>query len=146
MGNTIVKGIRDLTIWFGELTILPGEGSTKQKLSKGAKALTRGENNNRGEKLPVEEPPGGIYLPEDARQGHTGNTPKPEQAATAVAMDRLGKGFEAEELEAATQASQRGDKLSADVHLYHYLRKCSPPLPTTLPNPASHTNHNTNTQ
>lgn len=133
MGDTIVKGIRDLTIWFGELTILPGEGSTKRKLSKGAKGLMTSKMTERNKSTSTEEPPGGISLPEGDRRGGMGNVSELGQGPTAAAIDRLGKEYEVEELEAATQAREKGDKLSADVHLYHYLRKVPPHtiLPTS---------------
>ena len=131
MGDTVIKGIRDLTLWFGEFTILPGEGSTKEKLQKGATAIREGQikdglkqqlknkKANRDDDL-VPEAPGGVFLAENRR--HKGGEPKkPEHIAAAAATDRLGEEYEAEELDAATRAHEKGDGLSGDVHLYHYL-------------------------
>ena len=124
MGDTVVKGVRDATIWLGELTVLPGEGSTLQKVKKGAKMVKKGNLPN-GMKLAdstVEEPPGGIFLAEGNRAFHSGG--EREGAARhgqEQAADRLGKDFEAEELDEASLAREDGDQLGADVHLYHYL-------------------------
>ncbi|KAI9765899.1 MAG: Potassium channel [Geoglossum simile] len=41
MGNTIVKWIKDATLWIGELTILPGERPIRNAIRKGAARLTR---------------------------------------------------------------------------------------------------------
>ena len=127
MGDTVIKGIRDLTLWFGEFTILPGEGSTKQKLLKGAHAIKedglkeqlKNKKFNRDDD-PVPEAPGGVFLAEKHRH-KDGEPKKPEHSAVVAATDRLGEEYEAEELDAATQARQKGDDLSGDVHLYHYL-------------------------
>jgi potassium channel subfamily K, other eukaryote len=42
MGDTIVKEIRDLTIWIGTLTVLPGEKGVLATLKESAHVLTRG--------------------------------------------------------------------------------------------------------
>ena len=126
MGDTVVKLIRDATIWLGELTVLPGEASTTQKIKKGAKMVKEGKlpsiPNVGAEGGPVEEPTGGVSLPGQDRTGggRAGESAKAHDQSRAVA-DRLGTEFEAEELDSAFDAREKGDELGADVHLYHYL-------------------------
>lgn len=43
MGDTIVKGIRDLTLWLGNITVLPGENGVKSGLKESANTMTRGK-------------------------------------------------------------------------------------------------------
>lgn len=43
MGDTIVKGIRDLTLWIGNFTVLPGEAGIKNSLKETAYTITRGK-------------------------------------------------------------------------------------------------------
>ena len=130
MGDTVVKGIRDLTIYLGELTVLPGEGSTMHKVKKGATMLKDGTLTNRLNNndptttgIPTEEPSGGVFLAEENRKaGQSSNTQQAASSAHQKAItDRLGAEFEAEELDEAVAAREHGDKLAADTHLYHYL-------------------------
>ena len=64
MGDTIVKGIRDVTLWIGNFTVLPGEQGVKATLKESANTLTRGRLFN-GE---VKEQPPGI-LGESGNRG-----------------------------------------------------------------------------
>lgn len=41
MGDTIFKAVSDVTIYLGELTILPGEKHTKRKFKRGLRRVTR---------------------------------------------------------------------------------------------------------
>lgn len=43
MGDTIVKGIRDLTLWIGNFTVLPGEQGVKATIREGALKITGGK-------------------------------------------------------------------------------------------------------
>lgn len=65
MGNTVVKMIRDLTLWFGEITVLPEEKGMKQRLKKGSEKLKGGIFS--GDEKPIEETPGGVGLAEGNR-------------------------------------------------------------------------------
>ena len=132
MGDTVVKAIRELTIYLGEITVLPGEGSTLRKVKKGATMLKDGtlpnHLNKNGEDapdadLPTEESTGGVFLSEGARKGNHASTAQ-EAASRAhqkTVVDRLGSELGAEELDEAVTAREHGDKLAADTHLYHYL-------------------------
>lgn len=46
MGDTIVKGIHDLTLWVGDLTVLPGEQGIKSRLKEVANKATRRQGFN----------------------------------------------------------------------------------------------------
>ena len=55
MGDTVVKGVKDLTIWIGEVTVLPGEkGSALDSLKYGFYKATLGKVEA-GEKVTDEE-------------------------------------------------------------------------------------------
>ena len=114
MGDTVIKGIRDLTLWLGEFTVLPGEESVRRRLKQilgratPKKILPRGTHSKgqsdglRGDKKEV-----------DAEQAPPGNG--------AFMGDAEAEDVEKEELTEAGEARLRGDKLGEDIHEYHYL-------------------------
>lgn len=113
MGDTVIKGIRDLTIYLGEFTVLPGETSARDRLKHSASNVTRGKLFTEGRMM--DEPPGflGGKTDEDSeKQAHRGRT---------SATDRQRDALEQEELSEASKARDRGDKLGEDVHMYHFL-------------------------
>lgn len=57
MGDTVVKSVKDVTIWFGEVTVLPSdEGSTTDRLKHGIYKATMGRVDARAANSPdVEE-------------------------------------------------------------------------------------------
>jgi potassium channel subfamily K len=65
MGDTIVKGIRDLTLWIGNFTVLPGEQGIKTALKQNIYKATRGRAFNSD----IREQPMGI-LGETDRPGN----------------------------------------------------------------------------
>lgn len=121
MGDTVVKGIRDLTLWIGEFTVLPREGSTVHKLKEGAQKAKNAKLFGRSGDT-TEENPGGIFLPESDRDLERQEGGKPSSStATKKAIDRGSKEVETTELADADQARRKGDKLSEDAHLHHFL-------------------------
>lgn len=62
MGDTIIKGIRDLTLWLGTITVLPGDKNKKDVLGIGKKVvanvLKRKANQNRHHNEQVATSPG----------------------------------------------------------------------------------------
>ncbi|KAL6713526.1 hypothetical protein ACLMJK_008991 [Lecanora helva] len=114
MGDTVVKGIRDLTIWLGEFTVLPGDVGARQRIRNLVDQTLAGKLF-RGA-LDVDEPrdllSGGKC--KDERKANTGGS---RAAATDVEAGKLEK----DELRAAQEAKARGDKLGEDIHEYHYL-------------------------
>ena len=124
MGDTVIKGIRDLTIWLGAFTVLPGDESMRDKVKDAAKKVKSGAAGEKQDGDIVEEQPGGVNLPEQDRDPEKAYRKRGEQvpgSAASKATDKMGSAFETEELEDAEEAKSRGDKLSEDMHLYHYL-------------------------
>lgn len=111
MGDTIIKAIRDFTLWIGELTVLPGEGGFKTKLKHAARKATNGKVFNEG--LFLEKPPGILSEKSDGNS-KTHNTGGAE-------VDQMAEAYEKEELDEANNARAKGDKIGEDIHYYHYL-------------------------
>ena len=111
MGDTVVKGIRDLTLYLGDVTVLPGEGSTRERIKQGVSKFAQDKT-----RVPfMNEPPG--FLGEKTG----GDDEKQNRGAQIAATDRLATDLEKTELNAAEDAKDRGDKLGEDIHEYHYL-------------------------
>ena len=111
MGDTVVKGIRDLTLYLGEITVLPGEYGTMMRIKAGASKLTAGKLFAEGNLM--EEPPGlwGEKAGQDSeKQDHGG-----------ITSDRFAGVLEQDELDEAKMARDRGDKLGEDIHLWHFM-------------------------
>ncbi|KAK0121060.1 Potassium channel, variant 2 [Cadophora gregata f. sp. sojae] len=82
MGDTIVKGIRDLTLWVGNFTVLPGEKGVLATVKEGVGKATRGRvggvemKDVQGEEDEEEMPPG--LLGESERGGENDGSAKNE--------------------------------------------------------------------
>ena len=113
MGDTVVKGIRDLTIYLGEFTVLPGEASTKDRLKQSTYKLTNGKIFTKG---PMMDEPAGVLGEKHEEEGDNRNQP-----SDAAASESLAGVLEQQELAEADDARARGDKLDEDVHMYHFL-------------------------
>jgi potassium channel subfamily K len=100
MGDTVIKAFRDLTIWVGSLTVLPGEHGISGTLKTGIQQLKTGK----------------IYRDDKSETGLTGRG-----AAEQTMQDRLAEHIEEEELAEAEEAGEHGDKLERDIHFYHYI-------------------------
>ncbi|MCJ1386671.1 Potassium channel [Xylographa soralifera] len=134
MGDTVVKMIRDLTLWLGEFTVLPGEGGTKDRIRKGARNVKEGILNNSNS--PEEDAPG--FLGEANHDTEKGEGQPKHKAETDVANDKLAGEFENEEMKEAHDDAAGGDEIGKDIHLYHYLlvkeiRKVMPEIGQTPP-------------
>ena len=112
MGDTVVKGIRDATLYLGEFTLLPGEASTKQRVQHIAAKITGGRVFAEGPLF--EEPPGVL-------SNKTDEDEKQHRTAGGSATDRVADQLEQDELVEARDAKDRGDKLAEDIHYHHYL-------------------------
>ncbi|KAL8796812.1 MAG: hypothetical protein Q9195_000895 [Heterodermia aff. obscurata] len=114
MGDTIVKGVRDLTLYLGEFTLLPGEVGVRQRVKQFIHKLRSDKILSGGKAHIMDEPPGIISEKENADEekgdGKGGN-----------AMDHVAGAYERDELKAAGAAKKRGDKLAENIHEYHYL-------------------------
>jgi potassium channel subfamily K len=117
MGDTVVKGIKDLTIWLGEITILPSDqGSVLERLEYGIyRATTRqlrenGQSKNNGDD-------------DDSSSGddHPYTLSHPPFFIKAFSKkkknkdsvnDRITKDFEESERQGEHEAHDRGDKVA----------------------------------
>ncbi|PVH94554.1 voltage-gated potassium channel [Periconia macrospinosa] len=100
MGDTVIKAFRDLTIWIGSLTVLPGEHGIGSTLRIGMERLRHGK----------------LYNPkEEDKEGQTIG------ASEQAIINRLEDHIEEDELEEAEEAGEHGDYLERDIHFYHYI-------------------------
>ena len=114
MGDTIVKGVRDLTLYLGEFTLLPGEVGVRQRLKQLIRKLRGDQIFSGGEAHIMSEPPGLMSEKENADE-------EKGDRMGDNAVDHLAEAYERDELSAAGAAKQRGDKLEENIHEYHYL-------------------------
>ena len=117
MGDTVVKSVRDLTLYLGEFTVLPGEVGIKDRAVQAIAKLRLNQVVKDGKSHVMNEPPG--YLGE--KESEEESKPRARGVRAAAAADRIAKTYENEELEAAGAARERGDKLQENIHEYHYL-------------------------
>ena len=120
MGDTVLAGVRDLTIYLGEFTVLPGEASIKARLKQHTSKVTRGKAFSNGLDPTMDVPPGFSGIGEEGQNEdqEKGNS---NQLAHAAATNHMAKFLEKEELAEASAAADRGDRLSSDIHMYHFL-------------------------
>lgn len=116
MGDTVVKGVRDLTLYLGEFTVLPGEvglkGRTKEITSKLRKdKFLPGKKANE-----TDEKSGSNEL-----KGTKDEEANDAQDSATLTADRLAGEAAEEELDAAGLARAHGDKREENIHVYHYL-------------------------
>ena len=114
MGDTIVKGVRDLTLYLGEFTLLPGEVGIRQRLKQLIHKLRTDKILSGGKAHIMDEPPGFMNEKETADE-------EKGDGKGAEAMDHLAGTYEREELKAAGAAKERGDRFEENIHEYHYL-------------------------
>lgn len=112
MGDTVVKGIRDLTDYLGEFTILPGEHPTRQRAKALLKSAASRFDKDQDKENTMHKPPG--LLGEKEKQGKQG------AKREILATDHIAGEIEQEELEDAGEAARRGDQVAKEAHEYHY--------------------------
>ena len=118
MGDTVVKGIRDVTLWLGEITVLPGEAGIRGRLKQIAAQATQDRIFAEGAKS---------IIPSKGLQGDKKEvdaekaSPSNSVGSDAFAADADAEEVQKEELTEVGEARLRGDKLGEDIHQYHYL-------------------------
>ncbi|MCJ1473455.1 Potassium channel [Lambiella insularis] len=117
MGDTVVKMIRDATLWLGEFTVLPGEGGTKERVKKAARYV-KDEVANHAQG-PEEEAPG--LLGETTHDSERGDRHKIHNKENSSGNARLVGDFEKTELQVAISDKRKGDEFGEGIHVYHYL-------------------------
>ncbi|KAH0558992.1 hypothetical protein GP486_004391 [Trichoglossum hirsutum] len=89
MGDTIVKGIIEFTLWVGEWTILPGEGPVKEALKRGTSRISR--KKRRALESDLEGIPTALdNLEEFLRQEHRGGICRNTENATSASLATSG--------------------------------------------------------
>ena len=63
MEDTIAQGLKDMTLWMGELVVHPSEGSRKQKLKQGLMEATKGKGS--ADQHRTQEHPGAVATRSD---------------------------------------------------------------------------------
>lgn len=109
MGDTVVKGIRDLTLSLGEFTLLPGEAPTGVRIKQTISRFTGG-------KIYREDPPG-LFKSGSENDSEKKHHSDPETAGA----DFLARKVQDQEIEASNEAKVDGDVFNENVHLHHYL-------------------------
>ena len=113
MGDTIVKLIKDLTLWVGTFTVLPGEHGIRVALKENANRFSRGKLF--AEKGDDVEPPG-VFGEMEKRGEEDEDRNDPESAAQKVQSDRA-----THEQKSATHHHERHDSLPKSKTHYHHL-------------------------
>jgi potassium channel subfamily K, other eukaryote len=119
MGDTVVKVIKDFTIYLGEITVLPSdEGGLNDRLKYGLYKITGGKVGNEvGDKNSPDigdKPPGVVNMPSQNHQ----RGPKQDDVESAR---HVADNLENEEKRAEKNARNRGDKIAEDEHHYRHL-------------------------
>ena len=112
MGDTIVKGIKDLTLWIGTITVLPDEHGLRAGLKASANNLSRGRlfgDELFPQGVPGEHEHDRSYAQDDKEAGRNNN--EKNDAASAAQQQRP-----------PTQRSARNESLpSSKPHFHHLL-------------------------
>lgn len=117
MGDTVIKGFSDLTIWLGSITVLPGEGGIRESI-KATTRRFRSQVFDRSD-FRVDQPPG--FLMHGSEEDEREREHKRRLRVDDVLARRVARHLEDEELNEATEAEKEGDMLERDIHFYHYI-------------------------
>ncbi|MCJ1463066.1 Potassium channel [Pseudocyphellaria aurata] len=109
MSDTVIKVIRDLMIYLGELTVLPSTISTQDRLKRRVYKLRNGKYSG-----PVMGEPS--RASEKNSEKDRGNQ---NLLGRAAADDRVRSLENAEQVE-ANAANAQGDEIDRDTHTYHF--------------------------
>ncbi|KAA8565552.1 hypothetical protein EYC84_009408 [Monilinia fructicola] len=115
MGDTIAKGIRDLTLWIGNSTILPGEKGARHSLKERSNKMVFGKFFEVSELLPgAKEAAVSHEDKEDTGRGASRNDPEP-------AAQRVEGYHEDLENERVRKQGEEDDRLPEDQHQFHCI-------------------------
>ncbi|KAJ9607368.1 hypothetical protein H2200_008441 [Cladophialophora chaetospira] len=130
MGDTVVKGVKDATIWLGEVTVLPSSEDTlsnrlkhgvykgtlgKLDLRKTAEDVEKGSGDSDDEYQ--EEHPGLTRIFRNGRKGRK----KQKKAGYGKTEDRLAADLEEDEKKGEDDARKKGEKWEEDEHHYRHV-------------------------
>lgn len=116
MGDTVVKVVKDVTIWLGEITVLPSdENSTRERLKHGIYKATLGkvasphedleEGSDEGDESGFQELHPGL-----ARVFQKGREKRHPDKRDRANQDHLAKDFEESEKVDESEAREKGDR------------------------------------
>ncbi|KIV80459.1 hypothetical protein PV11_07957 [Exophiala sideris] len=127
MGDTVVKTIKDVTIWLGEITVLPSdENSTKERLKHGIYKATLGKAASPHEDVENGSEEGGESGFQELHPGLTklfkrgGRRQGPDKKDRAN-QDHMAKDFEDAEKKDEDDARNKGDRWEEDEHHYRHV-------------------------
>ncbi|ESZ96753.1 hypothetical protein SBOR_2897 [Sclerotinia borealis F-4128] len=115
MGDTIIKGIRDFTLWIGNSTILPGEKGLRHSLKGKTKKMTFGKPFEVSEQPPGAEVAGSPHQ-DNENTGRNAAKNDPESAAQRAESDR-----DDLETKRARKQGEKNDRLPENQHHYHCI-------------------------
>ncbi|OQV07573.1 hypothetical protein CLAIMM_11985 isoform 2 [Cladophialophora immunda] len=130
MGDTVVKAVKDVTIWLGEITVLPSsEDTIANRLKHGVYKATLGQldprsSGSRDVEKGSETGGGSGYQelhPGLARLFRNGVRKRKKGEKDNDTKDRLAADFEEEEKQEESDARDKGDRGQEDVHHYRRL-------------------------
>ena len=129
MGDTVVQWVKDVTIWLGEVTVLPSDessmldrlrygiyrsifGKQAARKKRDQKQSTKARDSDSEDGPYLEEPPGRILGRGVFRR---------RKKANKDANERLAQDFEKSEAVDEEAAREHGDKIAEDEHHYRRL-------------------------
>jgi potassium channel subfamily K len=116
MGDTIVKGIRDATLWVGNFTVLPGEQGIKTTLKGGANKLSGGRMFSNDLTAPGFLGETNKNIKDDEEDNQTGDKNDPESGAQRLAGDNADH-----ETTSAAEKAGGNDELPESKPHYHCI-------------------------
>ena len=112
MGETLIKLIRDLSLWVGDLALLPGDKGIRDALKESAPKYTRGSSSAKN--IETEDPVG---LSGERRVHNEGKRARP----SSKPIEGMIKEFESAEQNESEDAAKKGDQFAANIHHHQYL-------------------------
>lgn len=117
MGDTVIKGFSDLSIWIGSITVLPGERGVRATVKTATKQFASNKLNKH--EFNKTQPPGALG---DSAMRTTGTEDdSAKDPMTDEIADRIAAHLEEEEIHEAEEAEAAGDELERDIHFYHFV-------------------------
>ncbi|KAK5000171.1 hypothetical protein LTR66_000944 [Elasticomyces elasticus] len=138
MGETVVKTFSDVTIWIGELTVLPGENGIRASTKSAIKAISggRGKFFIDSKDFSTQQPPG--FLASSRTKANGSGYGSHQELMRDRITDHMMSHLEEEELEAVHKADQHGNTLERDVSFYRFVlvKECRNVMRDLVANPS----------
>ena len=110
MGDTVVKFIRDATLYLGEFTVLPGDAGLATRFKQIANKAKPTKSTGNADEISEDEPPGLLSEKEEG----------PAKGHLHHGADVSAAQMENSELKAAKSDRDAGNQKGSSVHEYHY--------------------------